>query len=133
MTTPDEDVRRLVEPFCSSNAERLELLGDAKDAGFVPYAMLGPLLPGISDSTDRIEQLVAMVAASGVHYIYYDTLNPRWGVWPTYRAFLRESFPELIDRTRAALFDKEARAAYADALDRNVQAAAARHGLRTGG
>jgi DNA repair photolyase len=45
ITTNRDDVRRLYEPHCASNSERLAVIRTLRNAGIETYATLAPLLP----------------------------------------------------------------------------------------
>ena len=125
ITTPDEAQARAWEPGASSVAERLEVLEAGKAAGLETVVMFGPLLPGVSDSQEALDELFGLAARAGVDHIWTDALNPRPRVWPSVRAFLRARKPDLLELYGRVLFDREHRAAYVAALRERVKRAAA--------
>lgn len=129
ITTPDESQARLWEPIASTVAARLGILREARAAGLETAVMLGPLLPGISDTPEALRQLFAMVAAADVDQIWTDALNPRPLVWPSIQAFLRRHRSELLPLYRRILFDRAQRERYLEELHRRIRAAAAEAGL----
>lgn len=129
LTTPSERLRKKVEPFSSTIRARLGALEKAKSRGLRTFAMLGPLLPFLSDTPEAIARLMEMLKEREVDFFHWDTLNARPGVWSSYREFLRRERPELVERTSSVLFDREARAAYAEELGRRVADAAESCGL----
>ena len=57
--TPDrESVISVVEPHASPISERMKALKKAAKLGLRTYGMLCPLLPGIADAPDQIDELV---------------------------------------------------------------------------
>ena len=91
--------------------------------------MLGPLLPFLSDTPEELERLMALLGRCGVGRIRWDTLNPRPGVWASYRRFLEREYPGLVEPTARVLFDRQTRAEYTEKLARRVREAAGARGL----
>ncbi len=104
ITCADESLRRLIEPGASPTADRVETLRRAAKAGIATYAFIGPLLPGITDTQENIEALVAALATTQIRYAYADRLNLRWGVWPAMITWLKRHRPGLLGQVKAALW-----------------------------
>jgi DNA repair photolyase len=128
ITTPDEAQASLWEPHASSVAARVGVLKQAKAAGLATAVMFGPLLPGISDSQDVLDELFALAAEADVDHIWTDAMNPRPRVWPSVRGFLQRRRPDLLDLYRRVLFDRAFRARYQEELRGRIRRAAARAG-----
>jgi DNA repair photolyase len=128
ITTPDEAQASLWEPHASSVAARVGVLKQAKAAGLATAVMFGPLLPGISDSQDALDELFALAAEVDVDHIWTDAMNPRPRVWPSVRGFLQRRRPDLLDLYRRVLFDRAFRARYQEELRGRIRRAAARAG-----
>jgi DNA repair photolyase len=76
--TPDKaNIISVTEPYASPIPERLKVLRRAKAEGLRTYAMLCPLLPGIADSPDQIEELVKIATDFGAEEIFAEAVNPR--------------------------------------------------------
>ena len=129
LTTLDEPMAAIWEPEASTVAERLDVLDRARQAGLRTFAMLGPLLPGLSDSEASIGALIDAVGRRGAESIWVDAMNARPRVWPAVSALLRSRFPELLEPVRRILFDRRQRDAYRAELDRRVAAAAKAAGV----
>jgi DNA repair photolyase len=129
ITTPEEGQARLWEPRASSVAARVRILREAKAAGLETAVMLGPLLPGISDTPEALSELFSIAAAAEVDQIWTDALNPRPRVWPSIRAFLRAHRSDLLPLYSRVLFDRAHRARYLEELQERIDAAAADAGL----
>jgi DNA repair photolyase len=129
ITTPDESQARLWEPNAGTVAARLGILREAKSAGLETAVMLGPLLPGISDTPEALRELFSMAAAAEVDQVWTDALNPRPLVWPSMQAFLRRHRSDLLPLYRRVLFDRAHRERYLQELHRRVHSAAADAGL----
>lgn len=56
---------------------RMMALQDAHELGFRAYGMLCPLLPGIADSPEQIDELVKFAVDCGVQEIFAEPVNPR--------------------------------------------------------
>lgn len=129
ITTPDEQVARLWEPRASTVEARVRVLDEAKAAGLETTVMFGPLLPGISDTPEAIDRLFAIARAANVDRIWTDTLNDRPRVWPSVQGLVRSRWPDLLERYRRILFDRNCREAYQAELTRTIHRAAEAQGL----
>jgi hypothetical protein len=49
----------------------------AHGLGLRTYGMLCPLMPGIADSPDQVDELVAFVKESGAEEVLAEAVNPR--------------------------------------------------------
>jgi len=77
-STPDKAGQTaIIEPNASSISERIAVMNAAHKRGFRTYAMLCPLLPGIADSPDQIEQLVKSAVEYGAQEIFVEPVNTR--------------------------------------------------------
>jgi DNA repair photolyase len=129
ITTPDETQARLWEPRASSVSARLLILKEAKAAGLETAVMFGPLLPGVSDTPEALNELFSIAARADVDHISTDALNPRPRVWPSIRAFLSRSPGDLLALYRRVLFDRTYREHYLAELHERIRLAAANSGL----
>ena len=129
ITTPEEAQARLWEPGASSVAARVQVLVAAKKAGLETSVMFGPLLPGISDSQEAIDELFSLAAQVGVDRIWTDALNPRPRVWPSVREFLNRQRPDLLGLYGSVLFDRAYRRRYLVELNARIRHAAVSTGL----
>jgi DNA repair photolyase len=71
-----EDIVGVIEPHASSITERIAVLEEAHSRGIRTYAMFCPLLPGIADSPDDIQDLVHLANMIGAEEIFVEALNP---------------------------------------------------------
>ena len=77
-TTPkNEQVMKIIEPNASSIQERMDTLNEAKKRGLRTFAMLCPLLPGIADSPNQIDELVKYSVKNNAEEIYVEPVNHR--------------------------------------------------------
>jgi len=129
ITTPEESWARIWEPGASAVAERLEVLREARSAGLRTAVMFGPLLPGISDTSEALGRLFAMAADVGVDRIWTDVLNPRPRVWPSVQHVLRCHAPGLGELYRRILFEPVSRREYERELNARIHQAARNAGV----
>jgi DNA repair photolyase len=97
LQTADDRVREVVEPGACSVGERLRLLAKARAHGMRGGIMAMPILPGISDSREQIEDLVRKAADSGAEFICFGSLTLRPGRQKqTFYAALHDTWPHLV-------------------------------------
>lgn len=76
--TPDqEEALNAIEPYASPIRDRIAALHEAHDRGLRTYGMLCPILPGIADSPEQIDQLVRFACECGAEEIFAEAVNPR--------------------------------------------------------
>lgn len=73
----DPEIARMIEPGAPAPAERFEALSVLSEAGVQVYLMAAPIVPGISDSDDLLNVLVAETRNANVLRIMWDMYNPR--------------------------------------------------------
>jgi DNA repair photolyase len=130
VTCADESLRKFIEPDASPTADRIETLRRAAKAGIPTSAFIGPLMPGITDTPENIEALVAALATTEIRYAYADRLNLRWGVWPALSAWVRQHRPALLPHVKAALWSAQGQQEYAETLRKRLTDAARKAGLK---
>ena len=64
--TLDEEVRRVVEPGTPPGRKRLEILARFADAGIRTGVLVAPILPGLTDDEEHLDEVLAACAAAGV-------------------------------------------------------------------
>ena len=76
--TPDKsEVNKVIEPNASDIQERMLAMVEARTRDLRVYGMLCPLLPGIADSPQQVDELVRLVAGCGAEEIFVEAVNPR--------------------------------------------------------
>lgn len=68
---------QVVETNASSMEERIRVMKRAHQLGLRTYAMFCPILPGISDSQEDIDELVQFAVSIGAEEIFAEAVNPR--------------------------------------------------------
>jgi len=114
---------RSVEPHASTIAERMEVMVKAHRMGLRTYGMYCPLLPGIADSTQAIQELIGFGVNCGVEEVFVEPVNARGpGLKSTERALRDAGFSDEAD-TIAGIRRQPEWSAYVVRLLSNVQEA----------
>jgi DNA repair photolyase len=126
----DEAMWRAVESGTPSPRRRLDAVRRLTDAGFPVGVLMAPILPGLTDTDESIEETVAGVAAAGARSVTPLALHLRPGAREWYAAWLAHERPSLAPRYRE-LFrgGSYLPQRYQEELGARVRAAARRHGL----
>ena len=92
ITTLDENIKKIFEPFSPSSLARLEALKKLKQEGFYTYVFVGPIFPYLTDLEDIFKKVSPFVDL----FMFEDlNLNPcRKEVFEE----IRKNFPELEDK-----------------------------------
>src|SRR4029450_6441928 len=96
----DEAMWRSVESGTPSPRRRLDAVRKLTDAGFAVGVLMAPILPGLTDTDESIEETVAAIAAAGASSLTPLALHLRPGAREWYAAWLRQNHPELAPRYR---------------------------------
>jgi len=129
--TIDPEVWRRTEPGTAPPQQRLRAVKALVDAGIKVTVGMAPILPGITDKPELLEQVVRAARAAGATGIWTNVLHLRAGTKEHYLAALARDWPELLPEyerlygRRAYLSAEEARPA-----KELVRELARRHGIR---
>ncbi|GAB2966875.1 intein-containing Rv2578c family radical SAM protein [Amycolatopsis acidiphila] len=115
----DRELQRRVEPGTPSPQARLELVRRLRDAGLPCGVMIAPVLPGLTDSTEQLDELLSAVADAGATSATVLALHLRPGAREWYAQWLAREYPELVPRYREIY----GRGSYAGGRYRRVLAA----------
>ncbi len=126
--TLDEDVWRATEPHTPNPRRRVATLARLRAAGVPCGAFIAPIIPGLSDGDDQLEEVVAAICAAGATWISPVMLHLRPGVRDHYLDWLRTHRPQLV-----AAAERRYRRAYAPAAEREALAARVRAMIRAHG
>jgi DNA repair photolyase len=126
----DETVWRSVEPGTPSPRRRLDAVRSLTDAGFTVNVLMAPILPGLTDTDESIEDTVAAIGAAGAASVSPLALHLRPGAREWYARWLVRTHPDLVPRYRE-LFRNGSYLpqAYQREIEARVRLAARRHGL----
>jgi DNA repair photolyase len=92
----DEALWRTVEPGTPSPLRRLDVVRRFTDVGIGCSVLMAPILPGLSDSADQIDETVAALAEAGASSVTPLVLHLRPGAREWYHAWLQREHPELL-------------------------------------
>jgi len=88
--TLDEDIQRMFEPNTASPQVRIEQIAKLVEGGIATGARVIPILPGITDVSDSIDQLFGAIASTGVKRAAISTLFLR----PAITASLKQNISD---------------------------------------
>lgn len=66
-----------IEPHASSIPERISALRQAHASGLRTYAMFCPLVPGVADGSNHINELVRLAVEAGAEEVFAEPVNAR--------------------------------------------------------
>lgn len=123
ITTFDEQTAERFEPGAATPGRRLEALRHVARTGVTTGVAMMPLLPGISDDDENIEDVVSRVEDAGGQFVLGGGLTLKEGAQrERYMGFLEAHYPEVVT-LYAQLYGKgfEARGSYGPQLLRRVR------------
>ena len=94
--TLDESVRRVVEPGTPPGRRRLDILARFADAGVRTGVLVAPVLPGLTDDDEHLEEVVEACAAAGVSYAAPIALHVRSSIRDYFLPWLASAYPTLV-------------------------------------
>ncbi len=130
VTTVDEGLARLLEPYAPRPALRLEAVRTLTGAGIPCGVLCCPLMPLINDSVESIERVAGEAAAAGATSFYGNVLFLKPCAKQVFLPFVESCFPQFARRYRER-FGNSAflRGEYPKLMAARVQAARDRFGL----
>ncbi|MEX0817094.1 MAG: radical SAM protein [Gaiellales bacterium] len=96
--TLDEAVRRVVEPGTPPGRRRLEILSRFAEAGIRTGVLVAPILPGLTDDEEHLEEIIGACAEAGVDYATPIVLHVRQGIREHFMPWMQETYPWLYPR-----------------------------------
>ena len=129
--TLDHEIWRRTEPGTSPPRQRLRALSRLVEAGIDARVGMAPILPGLSDRPDLLEEVVREARAAGATGIWANLLYLRPGTREHFLSALERDWPELLPeyerlyRRGAYLPRRET-----DPVRERVRALARSHGVR---
>lgn len=126
----DHELWRSVESGTPSPSRRLDAIRQFTDVGFDVSVLMAPILPGLTDTDESIDETVSAIAASGAAAVMPLVLHLRPGAREWYLEWLARHHPRLVERYRE-LYRRGSYApqSYQRDVTARVQEAARRHGL----
>ncbi len=96
--TLDEDVWRATEPGTPHPRKRVEAVARLNEAGIPCGVLVAPILPGLSDGRDQLDDVVRACVDAGAPSVSPELLHLRPGVKQHYLGWLADAHPELLER-----------------------------------
>jgi DNA repair photolyase len=96
----DPEIWKLTEPGTPHPARRVEAVRRLNDAGVPCGVLIAPILPGLSDADEQLQEVVRACVDAGAVSISAVTLHLRPGVREHFLADLARSRPELAEEYR---------------------------------
>jgi DNA repair photolyase len=96
--TLDERVRRVVEPGTPPALKRLAVLARFAEAGIRTGVLVAPILPGLTDDEEHLDEVLAACAAAGVGSASPIVLHVRPNIRGHLMPWLKETYPWLYPR-----------------------------------
>jgi DNA repair photolyase len=112
--TLDEKAWRATEPHTPHPRKRLEAIAELTRAGIPTGVLIAPLMPGINDSPEQVDEILQLATEAGAGSIAGITLHLRGEVRQIFMGWLREHRPDLVERYERLY----ARGAYAPKAER---------------
>ena len=128
--TLDEDVRRVVEPGTPPGRRRLEILGRFAEAGIRTAVLVAPILPGLTDDDEHLDEVLAECARVGVARASPIVLHVRQNIREHFMPWVQETYPWLYPRY-VELYGRRAYAprAYQEEVSERFRRLRERHGI----
>lgn len=126
-TSDKQDVISVIEPHASPISERMAVLKQAHKLGLRTFGMFCPLLPGIADAPEQIDELVRVAKECGAEEVFSEAINARGNSLTLTEQVLRENGFATEAAAVRDIRDRSHWSAYSVNLVRNVQAAMRKH------
>ena len=129
--TLDEEVWRKTEPGTAHPRQRLRALQELVEAGIKANVGMAPILPGISDRPEQLEEVVREARAAGACGVWANLLFLRPGTREHFLEALAEDFPDQLGHYER-LYARRAYlgAEHAKPIRSQVAELARKHGVR---
>jgi DNA repair photolyase len=124
--TLDEKAWRASEPHTPHPRKRIEAVAELNRAGIPTGVLVAPLMPGINDSPEQVEEILELCAEAGAVSIGGICLHLRGEVRDIVMDWLRSYRPDLVPRYESLY----ARGAYAPKAERERISRLVREGRR---
>ena len=130
ITSVDEPLARLLEPYAPRPAMRLDAIRTLTAVGIPCGVLCCPLMPLINDSERSIDAVAKAAAEAGATSLHGNVLFLKPCAKQVFLPFLEARFPQFVRRYRA-WFESSAflRGQYPEVIGERVRAARERYGL----
>jgi DNA repair photolyase len=92
----DRKIWRASEPGTPSPRKRIEAVAALREAGITTGVLVAPLMPGINDSPEQVEEILRLCGEAGATSIGGVGLHMRGEVREVYMDWLRQYRPDLV-------------------------------------
>jgi DNA repair photolyase len=96
--TLDDKIWRETEPHTPHPRKRLEAVAKFNEAGIPSGVLVAPLMPGINDSPELVEEIVSLAEEAGATFVNGIALHLRPGVKEVFMSWLSAARPDLVPR-----------------------------------
>ena len=96
--TMEEKAWRATEPHTPSPQKRMEAVRAFNEAGIPSGVLIAPLMPGINDDPDQVEEIVELAREAGATFVNGIALHLRPGVREVFMSWLSAARPDLVPR-----------------------------------
>jgi DNA repair photolyase len=96
--TLDEKAWRATEPHTPHPKSRLEAVAELTRAGIPTGVLVAPLMPGINDAPEQVEEILELATAAGASHVSGIALHLRGEVRDLFFDWLRVHRPDLVPR-----------------------------------
>jgi DNA repair photolyase len=96
VTTPREEIARLIEPYAPPPDRRISALQEITDQEIVTVARVDPIIPSVNDDEEDFERLISTLADVGVRQVTVATMKPVKGFF----SLLKEANSQVYERLR---------------------------------
>jgi DNA repair photolyase len=104
--TLDDDVWRKTEPGTAHPRQRLKAIVKLVGAGIDVGVGMAPILPGLSDRPEQLEQVVKAARQAGATGLWVGMLHLKDGTREHFMTVLNKHWPELVPRYEQAYRDR---------------------------
>jgi DNA repair photolyase len=125
--TLEEKAWRATEPHTPHPRKRIEAVAELVKAGIPTGVLIAPLMPGINDSPEQVEELLGLVGEAGARSVGGVALHLRGEVKDIWFDWLRQYRPDLVPRYE----ELYARGAYMQRAESDRLSGMVREGRRT--
>jgi DNA repair photolyase len=132
--TLDESVRRVVEPGTPPGHRRLDILAKFAEAGIRTGVLVAPILPGLTDDEEHLDEVLRACAEAGVGYAVPIVLHVRSSIREHFMPWMERTYPWLYPRY-VELYGRRAYAAkrYQQEVAERFARLRLRHGIGASG
>ena len=129
ISTLDEEIWKRIEPSTARPAKRLEAMRFLSERGIRCGVMLAPVLPGLTDDPQSLEDVVEAAREHGASFVHDNVLYLKPGTKEWFMPFLREAYPHLSERYAKYYRGSYAPRTYTQDVHRTIEGLRRKFGL----